>query len=296
MNYYHYSGSRRSELDARKLEQHGDFRVLRRLPKPSEMWLATSGRDEQETTIAVVDLETTGLDPTRHDPIELGIALMRLDGTGLLSDVTGPVTMLEQPSRPIPLEVETLTGIGDRMVAGQRFDEKSLQRLFLKADVIVSHHAAFDRGFLVRRFPWIDLPWACSVKELDWRRFGLEGKALGHLVASAGHFIADSHRAGEDCWALTCLLARQAPDGRTVVANLLDTARRPTFRLIAWEAPFSTRGVLKAAGYRWNAKQRVWWIEGDEEKVGHEDAFLRSLNSMIRPETVVIDWYRRHAE
>jgi DNA polymerase-3 subunit epsilon len=116
------------------------------------------------------------------------------------------------------------------------------------------------------------------VKELDWRRFGLEGKALGHLVASAGHFLARGHRAGEDCWALTCLLARQASDGRTIAAHLLDTARRPSYRVVAWGAPFSTRDTLKAAGYRWNATQRVWWIEGDGEKIGHEDAFLRSLH------------------
>ncbi|NJR80376.1 exonuclease domain-containing protein [Sphingomonas corticis] len=153
MTYYHYSGNRRAELHARKIERHSDFHVLRRLPKPSELWLTTSAGDDKAATIAVVDVETTGLDPKRHEAIELGVSLICLNEEGALTDATPPVTMLEEPTRPIPEAVEALTGISDAMVAGRGFDDDVLETLLDKADVIVSHHAAFDRAFLVRRFP-----------------------------------------------------------------------------------------------------------------------------------------------
>lgn len=297
MEYYHYTGNRRAAALARRLDRHRDFRVLRRLPRPNELWLAPrASRDAGAITIAVVDAETTGLDPVRDVPIELAVVIVRIDGEGQLTDIAAPLTMLEQPSQPIPLAVELLTGIGDTVVAGKRFDESLVRSWLTGVDVIVSHNAVFDRAFLVRRFPWLTLPWACTIRDIDWRVFGLEGRALGHLLNSAGHFLAHGHRAGGDSWALACLLARTADDGRTIAAHLVEAARTPSRRLYAQEAPFSTREALKAAGYRWHPRRRVWWTEGDDEVIGHEMVFLRSLHPLIRPEVEDVTWFNRHAE
>lgn len=295
MSYYHYRGDRQAALLARELERHADHRVLRRLPDPAEMWLAPTPRGGATTTLAVLDTETTGLNTAKDAMIELAVVMMQLDADGQLIDITPPVSMLEQPPTTISADVEALTGIDDRMVAGRRFDDGALAALLREADVAVSHHAAFDRAFLVRRFAWFDLPWACTVEDIDWRSFGLEGRALGHLLASAGHFFRHGHRADEDAWALSCLLAREAADGRAVAAHLIDTARRPTVRLLACQAPFETRAALKAAGYRWNPERRAWWIAGDEERIAGESVFLRSLHPAIRPVMEPIDWFTRHA-
>lgn len=296
MSYYHYRGERQAALLAREVERHADYRVLRRLPEFTEMWLAPTPAGGATTTLAVLDTETTGLDAARDAMIELAVVMMKLDGDGRLIDIAPPVSMLEQPPAPIPVDVEALTGIGDGMVAGRRFDDDALRTLLGKADIAVSHNASFDRGFLVRRFAWLDLPWACTARDIDWRRFGLEGRALGHLLASAGHFLQHGHRAGEDAWALSCLLARDAPDGRATAAHLVEAARRPSLRLLAWAAPFAVRATLKAAGYRWNPERRVWWIAGDDERIAGESAFLRSLHPLIRPAVEAVDWFTRHAE
>lgn len=295
MRYYHYSGDRQAALAACDLERNRDFRVLRRLPKPTEFWLAPTPPGGAVMTLAVIDTETTGLNAGQDAVIELSVVMMQLDDAGRLCDVTAPVTMLEQPPCPIPDRIETLTGITDRMVAGQRFDEAALRRMLSAADVMVSHHAAFDHAFLVRRFDWLDLPWACTIEDINWRSFGLEGRALGHLLASAGHFLDRGHRAADDAWGLACLLARSAGDGQATAAHLVHAARRTELRLFASHAPYETRKVLKAAGYRWNAARRVWWIDGDDEAIAAECVFLRSLHPAIRPEITQVDWFTRHA-
>lgn len=295
MDYYHYSGDLRTALVARSIEQHPDYRVLRRLPRHEELWFSPVANGGAGTTIAIVDVETTGLDPDRDAMIELAVVLMRIDGAGDLLDLTPPVSMLEEPPHAIPPEVEALTGITDAMVAGRRFRSAPLRRLLRCADVLVSHHAAFDRAFLTQRFPWVRQPWACTLNDLAWSRFGLEGRALGHLLASAGHFPAQGHRAGADTWALACLLARIADDRRTIAAHLVEAARAPTQRLHAVGAPDSTRNVLKAAGYRWHVTKRAWWIDGDDEKLAGEQVFLRSLHPTILPVIEKIDWFTRHA-
>ena len=295
MDYYHYSGDPRTALLARSIERHPDYRILRRLPRHEELWFSPIANGGAGTTIAIVDVETTGLDPDRDAMIELAIVLMRIDGAGDLLDLTPPVSMLEEPPRAIPPEVEALTGITDAMVAGRRFCSIALRRLLRRADVLVSHHAAFDRAFLTRRLPWLRLPWACTLYDIAWPRFGLEGRALGHLLASAGHFPAQGHRAGGDAWALACLLARIADDGRTIAAHLVEAARTPTQRLYAVGAPYTAREVLKAAGYRWDATRRSWWIAGDDETLAGEGVFLRSLDPAIRPVMHEVDWFTRHA-
>lgn len=295
MSYYEYSGDLNAALLARTLGQHPDFRILTRLPWREEIWLYPTPAEGPALTLAVIDVETTGTDPETNSMIELAVVLLKLDAEGRLIDITAPLSMLEQPQNPLSAEIEALTGITDRMLAGQCFDTRLLQAILADVDAILCHNVPFDRAFLTARFDWLDLPWACTLHDIDWRQSGLEGRALGHLLASAGHFADDAHRAGDDAWALACLLARTDCDGRTIAAQLVDYARRPVLRLLATNAPFDLRATLKSAGYRWNVKQRAWWIEGDDEMIKRELVFLRSLHPRIAPTIEQVDWSNRYS-
>lgn len=127
---------------------------------------------------------------------------------------------------------------------------------------MVAHNAKFDRVFVTKRFPALaDLPWACSMSEVDWPALGWTGgRGIGSLLTEAGFFLPDAHRAAADVWATTCLLASMAPDGRAVAAHLVETARRQTERLYANRAPFECKDALKAGGYRGSSERRAWWI------------------------------------
>ncbi len=294
MRHYDYSGDGAFDRLARRLDRHTDFRVLRRLPLPHEIWLAPTPAEGAATRLAIVDVETTGIHPAADRMIELAIVRMDLDDAGDLIDLQPAITQLESPGIPLSAEVEMLTGINDCMLAGHRFNDARVHALLHDVDVVVSHNAAFDSAFMRARFPDLSRPWACTLGDLDWRRFGLEGRSLGHLTMSAGHFMTESHRAGEDAWSLACLLSCAAPDGRAIAAHLIEQASRPSYRLFASGAPFYLRDVLRRAGYRWHPDRRCWSIEGDDERIASEAVFLRSLLPQIVPQTERVTWFNRY--
>jgi DNA polymerase-3 subunit epsilon len=61
---------------------------------------------------------------------------------------------------------------------------------------------------------------------------------------------------------------------------LLESARRPRWRIRAEGAPYTLRGVLKGRGYRWeagdSARSGAWCAEVTEETFESEREFLQS--------------------
>lgn len=287
------------ERAAYQLEQAGDdYRVLRRLPKHSEMWCRSMPFPKRASTtrLAIVDTETTGLDAELHTMIELAIVKMTIcDVRGDLLDIEPPVSWLEQPPLPIDPRIEELTGLTDAELAGKRFDDRSVYDAFEDIDLIVAHNAKFDLAFMRARFPLLAYPWACSASEIDWSAHAFEGRSMATLLTSAGHFPDRAHRAGPDAWATSVLLSRNARDGRCLAAHLVERARKPTHRVIALRAPFAQKDALKAAGYRWSPRWRAWQLDGDPERLGNESAWLKSLSRHAQPRIEEIDWYNRHA-
>ncbi len=68
--------------------------------------------------------------------------------------------------------------------------------------------------------------------------------------------------------------------GELALKRLLDTARRPSHRVWAEDAPFEAKDRLKARGYRWNGGEdgriRAWWRDVGDEAIEEELRFLRS--------------------
>ena len=298
MSFYHLDPARRGEQLARQLEQLDDYRVLRRLPRPDEMWCRSMPLPEHILRLGILDCETTGLDPERHKMIELAVGTLSIDlERGDVVDVTPPQSWLEDPGDDLSLEIERLTHITPYMLIDKAFPEATIREALVGVDMIVAHNARFDRSFVTRRFPSFGaLPWACSMSEIDWPTLGWAGgRSIGALLTAAGFFLPDAHRAAADVWATTCLAASAAPDGRAIAAHLIDRARRSTHRLFAIQAPFALKDMLKAAGYRWSSERRAWWIEDDSERISNEEAWVRQLSSSIRPVIEEITALNRHA-
>jgi DNA polymerase-3 subunit epsilon len=150
------------------------------------------------------------------------------------------------------------------------------------ADLIVAHNAAFDRRFLERFSPAFEVkPWACSMSQVDWANEGYEGTKLAYLAMGAGFFY-DRHRAANDCIAGIELLASPLPrTGMQAMRRLLDSARRPAWRIWAENAPFELKDELKRRGYRWNGEggpsPKAWYVEVCDEAKGDELAYLRAV-------------------
>ena len=96
------------------------------------------------TTYVAIDLETTGLDPTRDAIIE--VAAITFRGNEIVDEFAS----LVNPLRDIPPYVSQLTGITDEMVADAPglFDLRARLRSKLADHVIVGHNVQFDLGFL----------------------------------------------------------------------------------------------------------------------------------------------------
>ncbi|MFC1460255.1 3'-5' exonuclease [Microvirga arabica] len=266
------------ETAARMLEATGDYRVLRRLqPRP----IVVSGVRRQGEKIAViVDTETTGLDHTRDEVIELGMVAFLYDEDGRVGEVIGTFNGLREPSVPIGPEITRLTGITPEMVAGQVLDLAAVERFVETADLIIAHNARFDRPFCERLSKGFQVKaWACSHSEIAWSGFGFEGSKLGYLLTQCGWFH-QGHRAVEDCHALLEVLASPLPSGAGFpFEHLLTSARKALVRIWAEGSPFDMKDMLKARRYRWNdgtdGRPKAWWVEVDEETFEAELAFLQ---------------------
>lgn len=285
---------------ARALERSGGYRVLRRLtplvhrePPPSV----------QTRLGLLVDTETTGLDAARDEIIELAMVPFTYGVDGEIYQVGEAFQQLRQPSKPIPPEITAITGIDDAMVEGKAIDPEAVATFAAPAALVIAHNAAFDRKFLERFSEVFNTkPWACSMSEVDWAGEGYEGVKLAYLAASAGFFY-ERHRASHDCLAALELLARaHSISGRTGLAQLLDRARTPTWRIWAENSPFDLKDILKTRGYRWNAEgngaPKAWFIDVAENNRASEVAFLQSeiYQGEVFPLTRRIDAYDRFSD
>lgn len=263
---------------AQLLEDTGRFKVLRKLvPRP----IIDRAGSRFLRLAVLVDVETTGLNHSRDEVIEIGAVAFTYDDAGAVGDVVGVFSALQQPSGPIPAEITRLTGITDEMVAGQKIDLAALDALIEPADLIIAHNAGFDRPFCERLSPsFIPKPWACSVTEIRWADHGFEGNKLGYLVGQSGLFH-DGHRATDDCHALLEILARPiAGSDVTPFAELQAASQRLRVRVWAENSPFDMKDHLKARGYRWSdgsdGRPKSWWAEIAEENLDDELRFLRA--------------------
>ena len=263
---------------AAMLEASGEYKVLRRLkPHPPQ----NADPTDVVRQGLVIDVETTGLDVLRDEIIELAMVPFSYTQSGQVLDVGEPFQGLRQPDRPISPEVTAITGIDDSLVEGHSIDATAVARFAAPASLVIAHNAGFDRKILERFSDvFTTKPWACSMTEVDWAAEGYEGAKLVYLASSAGFFY-DRHRAVHDCLAVVELLARAHPkSGRSGLAQLLDRARLPAWRIWAENAPFEFKDKLKARGYRWNGEGQVgprsWFFDASETMRDPELAFLKT--------------------
>jgi DNA polymerase-3 subunit epsilon len=248
------------EQMARLLEQHADYRVLRRLV-PCMDFGPHPGQPGAVLRVLVLDTETTGLSHQTDKVIELAMLLVQVDAdTGL---PWGPVEVFEgfeDPGMPIPTVAQEVTGISDDMVKGQRLDDEQVAAMVSRADLIVAHNAGFDRPFVEARFPcFAARSWACSFMDIDWKAAGSGSSRLSALANDQGWFY-DAHRAQVDCHALLQVLSQPVGPGATTgLSQLITAASLPSFKLRATGSPFESKDKLKARGYRWDADAKVWY-------------------------------------
>ncbi|MBC6609152.1 GIY-YIG nuclease family protein [Hymenobacter sp. BT188] len=157
---------------------------------------------------AIIDLETTGGQPTQDRITELAIFIH--DG----DKVVDQYETLVNPGRSIPFFITQLTGITDDMVRdAPRFHEVARKVVEMtEGCVFVAHNVRFDYSFLKKEFA--DLGYNYSRKTLCTVRLsrslipGQPSYSLGKLCQNIGIPLEGRHRAAGDAAATAILFDR----------------------------------------------------------------------------------------
>lgn len=255
---------------ARLVEASPDFRLLRRVPGPTDWALQ---RVTGETRRGVfVDTETTGLDQDTDEVIEMALLPFEYErDTGAIVRVHSGAALsaFRQPSFPIPPESSKIHGITDEMVASQVINPERIRALIEPAHIVIAHNAAFDRPMVEKHWSLFEEKhWACSLAEIDWKAEGVGSAKLDYLLWARGWFH-DGHRALSDAEAALFLLTLALPaSGRLGLNALLECARRQLWVVRAEDTAFEQRASLKSRGYRWDdgegKRVKAWWLLTNE--------------------------------
>ena len=255
------------------LKQSSDHIVIERFQPKSEY----HQDDNVKKKIGIfLDVETTGLDHTTAEIIELGMVKFEFCFEGKIYKILEDFDQFQEPSKPISETITKLTDITNEMVQGKSISAQDVQGFIQDSCIIIAHNAEFDRVFCEKYFPFFkNKSWACSLQEVDWNEEGFETGKLKYLAMEFGYFY-QAHRAIDDCHASVHLLTQKLSKG-TVLDSILKSARKNSYRILALYAPFEKKDLLKARGYRWNALKRTWYKDILEDKKEEERLFLQGV-------------------
>ncbi|MEK8089528.1 3'-5' exonuclease family protein [Thermithiobacillus plumbiphilus] len=160
-----------------------------------------------EQLLAILDLETTGTNPTRERITEIGLITIDPDGH------TESWSSLVNPQQSVPAFIEGLTGISNAMLADAPSFEDLAEELQarLAGRVLVAHNARFDYAFLKNEFRRLNISFQarvlCTVK-LSRRLFPQERHHnLDAIMNRHGLDCARRHRALGDAEVVRDFLA-----------------------------------------------------------------------------------------
>lgn len=174
--------------------------------------------DDRPERWVVVDVETSGMDPSVHGLIAIGGVAMRSDGRVVPGESFEVVYRQERASERQNILVH---GIG---VQAQQQGEDPARATrdfldFVGVSPILAFHAPFDRGFLARAVkifvnqpfdnPWLDL--AELAPALDPKA---GARALDEWLARYEIGVSVRHSAAADAFATALLAARLLPEAR----------------------------------------------------------------------------------
>ena len=152
-----------------------------------------------DTPLAVVDVETTGLDPENDRVIE--IAVIQMQG----GEETGRYTSLVHPGRDVPAEVTNITGLTNEDLRDAPPFEQIADdvRTALEGRAFVAYNLGFDRAFVAKELGRCGIEWVPQTP-IDPLVFARElhkkagSKRLTAVAERLGLSLENAHRAADD--------------------------------------------------------------------------------------------------
>lgn len=197
------------------------------------------------TMLLILDTETTGLDPTTDQCLEVGAVLFHVPGRAVLSQLSFLLPADTNPARAV-------NGIDPAVTRVPQPWQQSLdlfQALVHQSDAVVAHNAAFDRQWFGKPpLPGIDQTWICSMEDIHWpaERHLRASPSVRDLALAYEVPVWAAHRALTDCIYLAQVFERCED-----LEALLVAAMEPR-QLFRAQLSYAERHRAKEAGFRWN--------------------------------------------
>jgi DNA polymerase III, epsilon subunit and related 3''-5'' exonucleases len=149
-------------------------------------------------TLLILDTETSGLDPEQDQCLEVGAILFDVPEREVLVQQSFLLPVDHNPAQAINHIAASATRCPQPWREGLRY----LQALMDTADLLVAHHAAFDRQWFGRgHLPAARSAWLCTMDDIRWPaelqlrpRPSVRDLALAHGIP-----VWAVHRALADC-------------------------------------------------------------------------------------------------
>ena len=171
--------------------------------KAAQYQMSRQGNRKKATgTFIVIDLETTGLHPATDEILEFGAIRVKQDGS------EEPFHCLVRGRRPIPQQIQSLTGITDQLLEQQGIAmPQALEQFmaFIGRERLVGYHISFDLEFLRAecKRQCCPVPVNRCLDLLDLARREVDGVPDYKLATLAEYFSLERqsiHRALPDCY------------------------------------------------------------------------------------------------
>lgn len=155
-----------------------------------------------DRSLAIVDLETTGMSARYHRIIE--IAVIRVERNKIVETFTSCIN----PETPIPSFITHLTGISQKDVDAAPVFAKVKHKVkkLLKDATFVAHNVWFDYSFLQSEFERVNIPFEskkCCTVRLSRRLYPqYKSHSLTSVIERFGFGYQSRHRAYDDALVL----------------------------------------------------------------------------------------------
>ncbi|MEM8637911.1 MAG: 3'-5' exonuclease [Cyanobacteria bacterium P01_G01_bin.54] len=213
------------------------------------------------TNLLIVDLETTGLDPQRHQPIELGAIFYSVEHACTLQQLSTLFPAGQNPAQAVNhISADASCEVLDDCLEMVNLFQQWVER----ADYLVAHNAAFDRQWFGQKpLPAIAKPWLCTYEDFLWP----ENPKPSNLITTAlnhGIGVSQAHRALTDCQLIATLFDRVEYHQPGQLAQLVEQAIARSTELQVYviaQVSKAEKDLAKQRGFRWERYLSKKWAK-----------------------------------
>jgi len=208
---------------------------------------------------ALLDTETTALDPALGQVIEVAVTVFDL----VIGSPVASFASLIQGERN---EAFAVNRISEQLLVSAPSADVVWRRVAAViegCDIFIAHRAEFDKSWTPEPLR-SSRPWVCSKFWIEWP-LSEGGAGLVHVALAHGCGVVQAHRAMTDVDTLSRVLSRCKERGHDLVA-MMDRAMRPRCKVQALVS-YDDREKAKSLNFQWEPDTKRWTREMFEDQV-----------------------------